>query len=286
MKALLKAVNAGPGIVASTLIVSLIIGPALPDWAGIALFYCGLAVVGFLGAGVGESLAVRVLFSARALNENERIGMAPVIVALCHLELGPPVVELFVSRRHGSPAAIAHGRRSIVLAPELVHAILTRQLPHREAVAVIAHASLVARSGLSRQDLAIHFWSTPWRILVAIGRPLHGVFGFAWKIRVIVFGIAIWQSFGAGLSSHGLDGSVVAAMLFILLALTYLMPRWAAGWQTHVEKSADRELVARGLGSPMAAFLRRYPQTTATIGRVQLLDQTREQEPGLRLVGA
>ena len=102
--------------------------------------------------------------------------------------------------------------------------ILTRQLPHRETVAVIAHASLAARSGLSRQDLAIHFWSTPWRILVAIGRPLRGVLGFAWKIRVIVFGIAIWQSFSAGPSSHGLERSVVAAMFFILLALTYLMP--------------------------------------------------------------
>ena len=146
MKALLKAGNAGPGIVGSTLIVSLIIGPALPDWAGIALFYCGLAVVGFLAAGVGESHAVGVLFSARALNENERTGMAPVIAALCHLELGPPVVELFVSRRHGSPAAIARGRRSVVLAPEFVHGVLTGQLPHREAVAVLAHASLVARA--------------------------------------------------------------------------------------------------------------------------------------------
>ena len=75
-------------------------------------------------------------------------------------------------------------------------------------------------------------------------------------------------------------------MLFIMLALTYLMPRWSAGWQTHVEKTADRELMARGFGSPMAAFLRRYPQTTATIGRVQLLDQTYKQEPRLRLVGA
>lgn len=286
MKALLKAGNAGPELVASTLIVSLIIGPALPDWADIALFYCGLAVVGFLVAGVGESLAVRVLFSARALNENERTVMAPVIAELCHLELGPPVVELFASRRHGSSAAIAHGRRSIVLAPELVHRILTRQLPQREAVAVIAHASLVARAGLSHQYLAIHFWSTPWRILATIGRPLRGVLGFAWKIRVIVFGIAIWQSFSAGPSIHGLDGSVVAVMLFILLALTYLMPRWAAGWQTHVDKTADREIVARGLGSPMAAFLRRYPQTTATIGREQLLYQTHKQEPRLRLVGA
>lgn len=283
MKALLKANCVGTGLVASTLIVSLLVGPALPDWAGNVLFYGGLAVVVLLAAGVGESVAVRVLFGARRPRTVELTGMAAVIADLCHLQLGPPVVELFVARRRGAPAAIARGRRSVVVAHELVHGIMTGQLPHREAVAVLAHASLVARGGLSRQDPAIAFWSTPWRILTSLGRPLRGLLGFAWKIRFVVAGIAIWQSLTTG---PPVLGPIAAAAIALILALTYLTPRWTASWEKYVVATADHELVARGLGPSMATFLQRYPQTPAVIARLQLLDPPAQQAPRLRLVGA
>ncbi|KAA1397839.1 hypothetical protein [Aeromicrobium ginsengisoli] len=274
-----------PRLVVSTLLV-LMVGPALPDWAGIGLFYGGLVVAALLVLGLGESLAVRVLFNARRLTPVERTGLAAVAADLCHLELGPPIVDLYVARRRGAPAAIAHGRRSIVMAPEFVNGILRGDLPRREAVAVLAHASLVTRSGLVRHDAAIVFWSTPWRVLAVVGRPARGLLGFAWRIRVVVFGAAIWQSATDGSSAPGpLNGPMIAVALSVILALTYLVPRWAIGWENLLASTGDRELIARDLGQPMAAFLRRYPQTSALVVRVRLLDPPVHEKPQLRLVG-
>jgi len=251
--------------VASSLLV-LVIAPALPDWAGIGLFYGGLAVAVLLVLGVGESLAVRVLFNARQLTQVERTGMAGVVAGLCRLELGPPIVDLY--------------------APEFVNGILAGHLPRREQVAVLAHASLVTRSGLVRHDAAIVFWSTPWRVLAVVGRPARGLLGFAWKIRVVVFGTAIWQSAAGSSSAPGpLNGPMIAVALSVILALTYLVPRWAIGWENLVASTGDRQLLARGLGPAMAAFLRRYPQTSALIERTQLLDPPVRPKPQLRLVG-
>lgn len=282
-----KAGFAGPRLMVSTLIVVLLVGPVLPDWASLVLFYGGLAVVTLLLAGVGESIAVRMLFGARKLTASERTGLAVVVGELCHLELGPPLIEVFVARRRGAPAAAARGRRSVVLAAELVHGILTGQLPHREAVAVLAHASLITRCGLSRQDPAIAFWSTPWRMLAMLGGPLHGLLGFAWKARFVVVGIAIWQSLTDSAAMYGpLKGPLVAAVLALLLALTYLMPHWTASWEKHVSSTGDLELTLRDLGPAMATFLRRYPPTPLVIERIQLLDPPIQLRPHLRVVGA
>ncbi len=278
-----KAGYAGPRLAVSTLIVLLLVGPGLPDWAGLVLFYGGLTVVMLLLAGVGESIAVRVLFGARKLTESERTGLAAVMGELCYLELGPPLIEVFVTRRRGAPASAARGRRSVVLAAELVHGILTGQLPHREAVAVLAHASLITRCGLTRQDPAIAFWSTPWRLLAVLGRPLHGLLGFAWKVRFVVVGIAIWQSLTNSSPSYG---PLVASALALLLGLTYLVPHWTASWEKHLYGTGDREVTSLGLGPATAAFLRRYPQTPPIIERIQQLDPPIQQRPHLRVVGA
>ena len=285
IRGLRKAAYVAPRLVANTLLV-LVIAPALPDWAGIGLFWGGLTVALLLVLGVGESFAVRALFNARRLTQVERAGLAAVVADLCHLELGPPIVDLYVARRRGAPAAIAHGRRSIVMAPEFVNGILTGRLPRREAFAVLAHASLVTRSGLVRHDAAIVFWLTPWRVLAVVGRPARGLFGFEWRIRVVVFGTAIWQSAAGSSSAPGpLNGPMIAVALSVILALTYLVPRWAIGWENLVAGTGDRELVARGLGPAMAAFLRRYPQTSVSVARTQLLDPLVHEKPQLRLVG-
>ena len=280
----LKAVCVSPALVASTALVTFVGGPALPVWAGNALFCAGLLIVGALLVGVGEPTAVRLLFAARKLDGVERTALAPVVTELCHFELGPPLVTLLVSRRHGlSAAAIAQGRRTIVLSPELVHAIVTRRMPPTEAIAVVAHACLVARSGLNRQNPAIAFWSTPWRTLSWLARPLGPLLRFAWRIRFVVAGIAIWQSATSGTPIRGaMTGGAVA----ILLVLTYLLPRWSASWERQVAGAGDRELIPLGLAPGMVSFLHRCPQTIAVIERLQVLDPPAIETPRLRLVGS
>lgn len=279
-----RTASVAPRLVISTLVV-LIVAPTLPDWAGVCLFYGGVSAALILVLGLGESRATRALFNARRLTQSERVGLGGVVAELCQLELGAPTVDLYVSRRYGAPAAIAHGRRSVVMAPEFVDGIRTGQLPQREALAVLAHAGLVSRSGLVKQDPAIFFWSTPWRVLTALARPARGLLGFAWKIRIVVFGVAIWQNATENSTrAEPLSAPMIAAALATILALTYLVPRWTTGWERYVAATGDSELASRNLGPAMAAFLRRYPQTPAVIERIQLLDPPARQKPSLRLV--
>jgi hypothetical protein len=290
MGLLLKAGAVGPGLLASTATVVLLLGPALPAWAQLVVFYAGLLVLALLVAGVGESWAVRCLFGARRLTDLERTGLAPVLTELCGRGLGPPVARFYVARRPTARAAVAHGPRSVVVSRDLVHGALTGRLPRDEAVAVLAHAALVALGGLTRQDPAIAFWSTPWRLLAALGKQPRGLLGVAWRIRAVVFGVAIWQSLTAQAPNTGpatpagLPGPVAAAALTLILAMTYLAPRWVTSWERHVVATGDRALVACGLGPSMAAFLRRHHETPTLVARAQLLDPQPSHRPILRVV--
>jgi len=282
MKVLLKAGAVGPGLAASALLY-VIAGAGMPALAQMVVFYGWLAAVALLAVGVAEQRAVQVLYAARPPSEPELKAMAPILTELCRLGLGPPLTNVYVARRPGAPAAIARGRRSAVVAGEFVDGLIAGQLPQSEAVAVLAHAAVVARTGLSRHDLTIAFWSTPWRLLRTVGRRWGGLLGIAWKTRVIVFAVAIWQCLAAGPPVGGLYAAVV---LTLVLTATYTTRRCADRWERHVELVGDQELVVLGLGKPMAEFLRRYPATRTLAVRQQMLDPKPEQTPRLRLVGA
>lgn len=285
LTALRHACVAAP-MLASTLLV-VVVAPLLPDWVGSCVFYGGLGVAILLGAGVGEPTAVRALFGARKMTRSEEVGLATVVSELCHLKLGASLVDLYVNRHPGRPHVVARGRRSIVLSAEFVRGIQTGRLAPGEAVAVLAHGSITVRSGLVRFDPLAAFWSLPWRALTRAGRPLRGVFGFAWRIRLVVVGIAIWQCLTERPDSQGsVTGFAIAGALTVVLVLTYVWPRLVGSWDGVLTRAADQALADRGLGRPMAAFLRRLQPTPSLIERAQILDPPARPRPILKVVGS
>lgn len=218
-----------PPVLVRTFIVGAV-SVLLPGWAGSCVLYGGLAVAILLGTGRAEHVAVRVLFGARKMTRSEDVGLTAVVGQLCHLQLGPPLVDLYVSRRPGGSRAVARGGRSVVMSAELAVAIQTGRIAEDEAVAVLAHAGGTARSGLVRLDPLIAFWTLPWRVLAATVRPLRGLIGFAWKIRPVVIGVAIWQSLTDPPAADVGDGVAIAAVLAVSLVLTYARPRMTRGW--------------------------------------------------------
>jgi len=233
-------------------------------------------------AGVGEGPAVRFLTHARRLNNVERSLLAPITVESCRLGLGPPSIEYCVARRAAAVPARAYGRRHVVIAPWIIQAVRSGHLPHDEAVAVIAHAALVARAGLTSHGPAIEFWTLPWRTVCTIARPLRGLLPkFVWKARFVVFSVAIWQS---AMTGPPIVGPISAAVLTVILAMTYLSPICARHQERHVTQTADNSLVDLGLGPPMATFLRKYPRTTELEARLEVLEPTVRPASRLRLV--
>jgi len=281
----LRLACVAPPVLVSTFIV-VAVSVLLPDWAGSCVFYGGLAVAILLGTGRVESVAVRVLFGARKMTRSEDVGLSAVVTQLCHLQLGPPLVDLYVSRRRSGPHAVARGARSVVMSAPFAAATQTGRIAEDEAVAVLAHAGAVARSGLVWLDPLIAFWTLPWRVLAAAVRPVQGLIGFAWKIRPVVIGIAIWQSLTDPPAADVGDGVAIAAVLAVTLVLTYAWPRMTRGRDQALDREGDRALIERGLGRPMATFLRRLPQTPRVIERTQTLDPPVHPRPALRVVGS
>jgi len=256
--------------------------PALPTVAQVVVFYGGLLVVAMLVSGVVEGPAVCVLTHARRLNNAEQTLLAPITAELCRHGLGPPVSEVYVARSSVNVPARACGRRHAVLAPWIIQAVRSGHLPHDEALAVVAHASLVAQSGMSRQSLTVAFWTLPWRTLCTIARPLRGLLPeFVWKARCVVFSVAIWQS---AMTGPPIVGPISAAVLTVILAMTYLSPICARHQERHVTQTADDSLVDLGLGLAMANFLRRHPRTTELEARLDVLEATARPSSRLRLV--
>jgi hypothetical protein len=110
------------------------------------------------------------------------------------------------------------------MSAELAVAIQTERIAEDEAVAVLAHAGATARSGLVQLDLLIAFWTLPWRVLATAVRPLRGLVGFAWNIRPVIIGIAIWQSLPDPPAAGVGDGLAIAPVLAVAPVLTYRWP--------------------------------------------------------------
>jgi hypothetical protein len=74
-----------------------------------------------------------------------------------------------------------------------------------------------------RFDVAYQWFTWPWQLLAAlVGAFAHSMtwlplIGFAWRMRLVVAGIAVWQTVVAG--QHAATGGIV-----VVIALTYLLP--------------------------------------------------------------
>lgn len=266
-----KAACLGPGVVASTFIVTAIF-LLVPAWFRVVAGLTGIAITVVLVAGMAEPLAVRALWGARRLDALESDQVAAVVADLCGRGLGPPATSLFLSRRDGPRAAFGVGRCSVVLHRSFTEDFTSGRIEVDEAVALLAHAALTTTSGRTRLDLAIRFWSTSWRVLSSIGIPQRGLLGFAWKARPAVFGVATWQSL-AGSVTDSASGPSTGIALALILASTYVMPRLPGRWEHHVNMAADRDLVHLELGPALASALRRCPPTVGTRKRIQVLER-------------
>lgn len=264
----LKVLAVTPRLVASTVLTCLV-GAVLPPLAGLVLFVGGLTVMALLCAGRLEHLAVRLLYRARLPSPAEAAVLAPALTLLSRQGLGPPRVTIYV-RDHPGVADAGLGRRCVLVNSGLVGALELRRLPAEEAAAVIAHAVGCVRLGLTRSDPAIAYWTFPWRLVTAVCSAIAQSISWlplvhlAWRIRFVVAGVAVVQSFVDGRPG-------VSVLIAGFIAMTYLGPRWRRAWARRLLKEGDRFVLDHGLGHHMAAYLPRCPPTNLTLERIHHL---------------
>lgn len=159
-----------------------------------------VVIAGTLASVLAEPVMVKVLWWAWR--------SAPIGIP------GVPEERVLVTSRR-TPGIELAGRRHLIVAPALVGRSDVTQL--------LAQAHRVQLVAATRFDVAYQWFTLPWQVLAGFG---HGAaqrgsrippIRFAWKVRLVVTGIAIWQSVAAGRCA-------AAVGVVVVIGLTYLLP--------------------------------------------------------------
>ena len=205
-----------PRVVISAVVWLLVI-EALPGPAAWGVLT--VVVVGTVAGVVAEPVIVRLMWWARRPS-------SPLAVP------GDSGVRVWVTGQRIAGIGRA-GRRHLVVPATWIGrsdlpALLTRE---RQRQLVSA----------GRFDVAYQWFTWPWQLLAASAAGFaHGMtrlplIGFAWRLRIVVAGIAVWQTVVAGQRA-------ATAGIFVVIGLTYLLPWTRARFERLVSQAlADLE---------------------------------------------
>jgi hypothetical protein len=267
----LKAICRTPALVVSAAIVMIVL-ELLPASVGAVVGWIWIGVIAALALRSAESMAVRALLGARAVAVHDGSRVGAVLADLRRHHLGVEQISVYTSRRRQSEPVHAFGRRSLVIERTYVMEMATGAVAHDEAVAVFAHGALILRSGRTRLDLAIHLWSAPRRVIRSVAPPRRGVLGLAWRLRPIIFGVAVCHSFRDPTPDAPATGHGVGIALATLLVMTYLSPWLDTRWDEYVVDQGDRDAARAGFGPVLASAVRRCQPTARNLRRVRVLE--------------
>ncbi len=218
-----------PRVVISAVVWLLVI-EALPVPAAWGIL--AVVVVGTIAGVVAEPVIVRLVWWARRPS-------TPLAVP------GDSGVRIWATGRQAAGIGHAGSRHLIVPATWIgrtdLPALLTR-----------ARQRQLVSAG--RFDVAYQWFTWPWQLLAASAAGFaHGMtrlplIGFAWRMRLVVTGIALWQTVVAG--QHAATVGIV-----VVIGLTYLLPRTRARHERMVAQAlADLD---RRSATPAAPATRR-----------------------------
>jgi len=207
------------------LVIEALPGPAA--WGVLAIVGVGTVV------GVGaEPVIVRPVWWARHPS-------TPLAVP------GDPGVRVWVTGRQAAGIGQA-GRRDLIVPATWIGRTDLPTLLNRARQRQLVSAG--------RFDVAYQWFTWPWRLLAASAAGFaHGMtwlplIGFAWRMRLVVTGIALWQTVVAG--QHAATVGIV-----MVIGLTYLLP-WTRARHERMVAQALADLERRS-ATPAAPATRR-----------------------------
>ncbi|MBB1513775.1 hypothetical protein H5399_14365 [Tessaracoccus sp. MC1627] len=191
-----------------------------------------VVVVGTVAGVVAEPVIVRLVWWARRPSP-------PLAVP------GDPGVRIWVTGRQAPGIGQAGRRHLIVPATWIGRADLPTLLTRARQRQLVS---------AGRFDVACQWFTWPWQLLAALVAGFaHGMtwlplIGFAWRMRLVVAGIALWQTVVAG--QHSATTGIV-----VVIGLTYLLP-WTQAHHARLVSQALADL-DRSSVAPAALATRR-----------------------------
>ena len=200
-------------------VVWLLVIEALPGPAawGVLAF----VVVGTVAGVVAEPVIIRLVWWTRRPS-------TPLAVP------GDPGVRVLVTGRRTAGIGQA-GRRHLV--------VPATWIGRTDLPSLLTRARRRQLVSAGRFDVAYQWFTWPWQLLAASASGFaHGMtrlplIGFAWRLRIVVAGIAVWQTVVAGQRAATVG-------IFVVIGLTYLLP-WTGARHERLVSQAFADLERR-----------------------------------------
>jgi hypothetical protein len=155
----------------------------------------------------------------------------------------------------------------------LVRRIVAGELNDEHTSAVVSHALGLRLVWGSRLVAVVDVYCLPWRLVemvtVLFGMTAGGsrLMGASWRIRWIVFGVAIVDSVQAA----RWNASVVVVIVAVLSGTTPVLRR---RWLATLRDLGDRQVIAEGLGPALASVIRAGARDVASLERASVLERS------------
>lgn len=255
------------GVLFSSMVWIVVI--AIPVPVAPALLVVGVVLV--LGRGTRWGLWWR--FGVRPATGFERDKVCAAMVPIASLR-GRRQPAVWVGRRMGGRDVVMATAHDLVLSDRFVTWVATGKLSEDETCAVVSHA--LGRQVVDSSALvaSLGAYCGPWLIVDQVLGGLAAAAGrvplapFAWKVRWVVFGVAVVDCY--------LNQRWAAMVLVAVFAvLSWSTGFFAARWSVALERLGDRRVIAEGFGPTLATMLRRGSCGIAQQERAELLNQGR-----------
>lgn len=251
------------GVIFSTLVWIVVWGLSLP--ALLVTLAVGVGLV--IGRNTRPMLWWR--FGAGPANDFQRATMLTAIVPIASLR-GRRQPAIWIGRRlYGGHVAMPSST-VLVVSPEFLRQIANGQLTDRQASAIISQALGNLEVADSTRVNVVEAYCLPWRFVqILIGAVSqvagqHATLRFSWKIRWIVFGVAIIDSY--------LNARWPAFVgVIIITVLSWTTGHFQSRWERTGQDLGDQCTIAEGLGPDLADLIRRGDGSLVTSERADRL---------------
>ena len=257
------------GVLFSTLVWILVWGTSLPALAGV------IAVGVLHVTGRNTPIGLWWRYGARPATALERTRVLAALVPIASLR-GRGQPTLWIGTRLTGRHAVGPTKPDLIISQQFLGSILADTLTDDQACAIVSHALGQQAVDSSALVVAVDTYCLPWAIVTQLVDGFNQVAArtpmlrFSWRIRWIVFGVAIIDS---SLNSRGAALIGVTAIAVLSWSTGHFRAKWASALQT----MGDRRVVAEGFGPTLAAMVRRTRRDVDAVARAAELDQSTRQ---------
>ena len=260
------------GAIFSSLVWIVVWGLSLP--ALLVTAAIGIALV--IGRNTRPMLWWR--FGATPANDFQRDTMLTAIVPIASLR-GRRQPSVWIGRRIIGAEVAVPSSSILLVSPRFVGQLANGRLTDRQASAIISQALGTVEVADSTLVNLLEAYCLPRRFVqVLIGTlsqsaSRHATFRFSWKIRWIVFGVAIVDNY--------LNARWAAFVgVTLITVLSWTTGHFQKRWDRRCQDLGDQRAITEGLGTDLADLIQRSDRSLATSERA---DRLRHSSPRSRI---